>query len=164
MPGAVWVRVLPGPSSRGSLGLHFFNKPGWWLMVPSRMARESRCCASQLWCYWLCMGRHVHSGCLLQCAGYCGWLRCCWCNTGYWLHCLSGRQVCGCSRSYTCGYVLVRLGGIWMTFAYVVVGTLIFSTTNDLDKVWSMVCCMDDSDREPQASGITENRYGLSSK
>ena len=35
---------------------HFFNKLGWWLTVPGRMARDSSCCAGQLQCYWLCMG------------------------------------------------------------------------------------------------------------
>ena len=164
IPGAGQIRASLGSLLRVSPGLHLFNKPGWWLTVPSRMARDSRCCAGLLWCYWLCMGRHVHSGCLLQSVGYCSWLRCCRSNTWCWLHCLGGRQVCGCSRSYTCGDALVRLDGIWMTFAYVVLGTLILSTTNDLDKVWSMVCCMDDSGREPQASGIIENRYRLSSK
>ena len=60
--------------------------------------------------------------------------------------------------------MLVRLDGIWVTFMYVVAGMLILSTTNDLDNVQSLVCCTDDSGREPQASGIIENRYKLSGK
>ena len=164
MLGAVWVRALSGPSSWVGLGLHLFNMPAWWLTVWSRTARDSRCCASQLRCYWLCMGRCVHSGCLPWCVGYCSWLRCCRCNTWCWLHCLGGRWVCGYSRSYICGNVLVRLDGIHVMLTCVVVGTLILSTTNDLENVWSIVYCMDDSGREPQASGIIENRYRLSGK
>ena len=57
------------PSLRVSLGLHFFNEPGWWLTVPSRMVRGSRCYAGELWCHWLCCGRCVHSGCLPWSAG-----------------------------------------------------------------------------------------------
>ena len=72
MPGAVWVRASSGPSLRVGLGLHLFIKPGWQLTALSRMARESRCCASQLWCDWLWTGRCVHSGCLLWCVGIAG--------------------------------------------------------------------------------------------
>ena len=69
-----------------------------------------------------------------------------------------------CSRSYICGDMLVGLNGIQVTLTYVVKGMLILSTANDLDNVQSMVCCMDDSGREPQASCIIENRYRLSGK
>ena len=60
--------------------------------------------------------------------------------------------------------MLVRLDDIWVTFTNVVVGMSILSTADDLDNVCSMVCCTDDVGREPQASGITDNRYSLSSK
>ena len=93
MPWVVQVRASSGLSLRVGLGLHLFNKLEWWLSVPSRTVRDSRCCASQLQCNWLCMGRHVHSGCLPWCVGYCSWLRCCRCNTWCWLHYLGGRWV-----------------------------------------------------------------------
>ena len=86
------------------------------------------------------------------------------CNTWCWLHCLGGRWVCGCRRSYICVDVLVKPDGIWVTVTNVVTGTSILSITNDLDIVWSMVCCVDDGSREPQVSGIVENGYGLTSK
>ena len=82
----------------------------------------------------------------------------------YWLCCLGGRQVCGCNRSYIGGDVLVKLDGIWVVLTNVVMGTSILSTANDLDNVQSMVCHTDDGGQEPQASGIIENRYGLSSE
>ena len=152
------------------LGLHLFNKLGWWLTALSRMAGDSRCCASQLWCNWLCMVRCVHSRCLpwhvgyCRCGSSCSWLRCCGCNMQCWLHSLGGRQVCGCSRSYICGDVLVRLDRVWVMFTNVVVGMSLLSTTHDLDCVWSMVCCIDDGGREPQASGIIWNGDSLSGK
>ena len=141
MPGPVWVRALLDPASRGSPGLHLFNKLGWWLTALSRTARDNRCCAGQLWCNRLCMVRHVHSGCLPWCAGCCrcgyscSCLRCCKCNTWCQLHCLGGRQVCGCSGSYICGDMLVRFDSIWVTLMDVVIGAPILSSADDLDNV-----------------------------
>ena len=43
--------------------------------------------------------------------------------------------MCGYSRSYICGDVLVRLDGIWVMLLNVVAGTSILSTTDDLDNV-----------------------------
>ena len=84
--------------------------------------------------------------------------------TKCWLCCLGGRQVCRCSGSYICGDMLVRLDSIWVMLANVVVGTSVLSTTDDLDNVRSMVCCVDDGGREPKVSGIIENRDSLSGK
>ena len=66
----------------------------------------------------------------------------------------------GCSGSYICGNMLVRLDGIWVMLANVVMSMSVFPTTNDLDNVQ----CTGNGGREPQSSGIIENRYGLSGK
>ena len=141
MPGVFWVRALSGASLGVSLGLHIFNKPGWWLTAQSRMARDSRCCAGQLQCTQLCMTRCVHSRCFLQYEGFCrcgcscSWMRCYRCNMWCWMHCLGGRQMCGCSGSYICGVMLVNLDSIWVMLTNVVASTSILSTSDDLDNV-----------------------------
>ena len=133
------------------------------------MVKDIRHCASWLWCTQLCMARHVHNRCFLQCGVLQVWVQLRLAEVlqvqhMVQLHCLSGRQVCGCSGSYICGDMFVKLDSIWVMLMNVVMSTSILSTADDLDDVQSMVCCMDDGGREQQASGIIENGYGMSGK
>ena len=40
----------------------------------------------------------------------------------------------------------------------------VLSTTNDLDQVGAIIGFVDDGGREPQVSGVIEDRYSLASK
>ena len=105
MPGAVQVRALLGSSLRVGPGLHLFNKPGSWLTVLSRMARDSRHCAGPLWCYWLCMGRCVHSGVFCRVWGItAGWGVAGATHSAGWTACVAGRcvGVAGATLVVTC--------------------------------------------------------------
>ena len=51
-----------------------------------------------------------------------------------------------------------------MMFLIVVMSTSVLSTTNDFDQVGAMISFVDDGGREPQVSGVIEDRYSLASK
>ena len=51
-----------------------------------------------------------------------------------------------------------------MTFLNVDTSTSVLSTTGDLDQVGAIIGFVDDGGREPQVSGVIEDRYGLAGK
>ena len=138
--GLVWV-YISSISWDGGLLL----QAEWWRTasaVPVSFGvpdcvRQGMCTAGVFYSMWGTAG-----GCSCSC------LRCCRCKMWCWLCWLGGRQVCGCSGSYICGDMLVQLDSIWVMLMNVVMSMLILSTANNLDNVWSMVCCADNGGRE----------------